>query len=351
MPTKQELDMLCALPLDVKIAKSQQRIREWIDYWGEDGVYVSFSGGKDSTALLHLVREVNPNIKAVFFNTGLELPQIQRFVRETENVDIIQPTISFIDVIKQYGYPIFSKEISDAIYFARRPECEKSSVAKYNQLIGQSFDKNGNKSKRTKERWFPAYLELPFNISGHCCTRLKKLPSKSYMRKYHRRPIIGTMTEESSLRVSAYLKSGCNSFDGDYARSVPLSFWNESDVLQYISLNKIPYCDVYGEIVCENDKYKCLGCQRTGCSYCGFGLGLVKNNNRFIELKKLAPKQYDFSLSGGEFVENPHYDPLLTDKNRWNPKQIWQPNKDGLGMAKIFDMVNDIYGKNFIIYQ
>ena len=45
MPTKQELDMLCALPLDVKIAKSQQRIREWIDYWGEDGVYVSFSGG------------------------------------------------------------------------------------------------------------------------------------------------------------------------------------------------------------------------------------------------------------------------------------------------------------------
>lgn len=231
MPTKQELDMLCALPLDVKIAKSQQRIREWIDYWGEDGVYVSFSGGKDSTALLHLVREVNPNIKAVFFNTGLELPQIQRFVRETENVDIIQPTISFIDVIKQYGYPIFSKEISDAIYFARRPECEKSSVSKYNQLIGQDFDKNGNKSKRTKERWFPAYLELPFNISGHCCTRLKKLPSKSYMRKYHRRPIIGTMTEESSLRVSAYLKSGCNSFDGDYARSVPLSFWNESDIL------------------------------------------------------------------------------------------------------------------------
>ena len=73
--------MLCALPLDVKIAKSQQRIREWIDYWGEDGVYVSFSGGKDSTALLHLVRDVILNIKAVFFNTGLELSQIQRFVR------------------------------------------------------------------------------------------------------------------------------------------------------------------------------------------------------------------------------------------------------------------------------
>lgn len=351
MPTKQELDMLVSLPLDVKIAKTQQRIREWVDYWGEDGVFVSFSGGKDSTALLHLVRSLYPNVKAVFFNTGLELPQIQHFVRETDNVDIIQPTISFIDVIKQYGYPLFSKEIADAIYFARRKECVKSSVLKYEELTGKRLDKDGNKSKRTKERWFPAYLELPVNISGHCCTRLKKLPNKSYMRKYHRRPIIGTMTEESSLRVAAYLKNGCNSFEGDYARCAPLSFWTETDILCYLKTYNVPYCDVYGEIVCENNKYKCLGCQRTGCSYCGFGLGIAKNNPRFIELKNIAPKQYDFALSGGEFVENPLYDPLLTDENRWNPKQIWQPNKNGLGMEKIFDMTNDIYGKDFIIYQ
>lgn len=351
MPTKQELDMLCALPLDVKIAKSQQRIREWIDYWGEDGVYVSFSGGKDSTALLHLVREVNPNIKAVFFNTGLELPQIQRFVRETENVDIIQPTISFIDTIKEYGYPLFSKEISNVIYYARHIEHERASKYSYGKLTGKLLDKKGNKSKFNKEKWFKAYLNLPFNVSDRCCSQLKKKPAKSYNRDFCKKPIIGTMTGESRLRYCAYLKTGCNSFDGSSIRCAPLSFWTETDILCYLKTYNVPYCDVYGEIVCENDKYKCLGCQRTGCSYCGFGLGVVKNNNKFIELKKFAPKQYDFSLSGGEFVENPLYDPLLNDKNRWNPKQIWQPNKDGLGMAKIFDMVNDIYGKNFIIYQ
>ena len=62
--TREELIMLQSLPLEVKIAKSQQRIREWIDYYGENNVYVSFSGGKDSTVLLHLVRSVNSNILA-----------------------------------------------------------------------------------------------------------------------------------------------------------------------------------------------------------------------------------------------------------------------------------------------
>jgi len=159
MPTKQELDMLVALPLDVKIAKSQQRIREWVDYWGEDGVFVSFSGGKDSTVLLHLVRSICPNVKAVFFNTGLELPQIQHFVRETENVDIIQPTISFMDVIKQYGYPLFSKEISGSIYYARHTENKKTSKKEYERLLGISLDKNGNKSKFNKKKMVQCLFE------------------------------------------------------------------------------------------------------------------------------------------------------------------------------------------------
>ena len=64
--------MLQNLPLDIKVAKSKQRIREFIDYFGADGVYISFSGGKDSTVLLDLVRQVEPNVKAVFADTGLE---------------------------------------------------------------------------------------------------------------------------------------------------------------------------------------------------------------------------------------------------------------------------------------
>lgn len=72
--TIQDLKMRQALPLDIKISMTKQRIREWINEFGVDGVYVSFSGGKDSTVLLHIVREMYPDVPAVFVDTGLEYP-------------------------------------------------------------------------------------------------------------------------------------------------------------------------------------------------------------------------------------------------------------------------------------
>ena len=56
-----QLKQMQSLPLEAKIIKSQQRIREWYEHWDGD-VYVSFSGGKDSTVLLHLVRELYPDV-------------------------------------------------------------------------------------------------------------------------------------------------------------------------------------------------------------------------------------------------------------------------------------------------
>ena len=45
--TKNELVMLQALPLEVKVAKNRLRIRDAVDRFGVDGLYISFSGGKD----------------------------------------------------------------------------------------------------------------------------------------------------------------------------------------------------------------------------------------------------------------------------------------------------------------
>ena len=59
---------------------SQNRIREWYNHWDGD-VYVSFSGGKDSTVLAHLVHDIYPDVPLVFSNTGLEYPEIQNFAR------------------------------------------------------------------------------------------------------------------------------------------------------------------------------------------------------------------------------------------------------------------------------
>ena len=83
-------------------------ITEWYKHW-EEKVYVAFSGGKDSTVLLHLVRSIYPEVPAVFSDTGLEYPEIKAFVRSVENVVWLRPKMSFKEVIEKYGYPVVSK--------------------------------------------------------------------------------------------------------------------------------------------------------------------------------------------------------------------------------------------------
>lgn len=109
-----------SLSLESKIQMTRQRIRGWINEYGIDGVYVSFSGGKDSTVLLDIVRKDYPNVKAVFFDTGLEYPEIREFVKGYGNVDWIKPKVNFRQVIEKYGYPFISKDVSDVVYGARK---------------------------------------------------------------------------------------------------------------------------------------------------------------------------------------------------------------------------------------
>jgi hypothetical protein len=140
------LKELQALPLDRKIQISQARIIEW--YQKNNGnVCVSFSGGKDSTVLLHLVRTLYPDVPAVFSNTGLEYPEIQKFVRTFPNVDIVVPKMRFDQVISTYGYPLIGKEVAEAIHYARKirshsvhvereREQERTVLRKRRELLG-----------------------------------------------------------------------------------------------------------------------------------------------------------------------------------------------------------------------
>lgn len=340
MPTKKKLIMLQALPLELKVMKSLARIRDWVKYWGEDGVYVSFSGGKDSTVLLHLVRSIYPNIKAVFVDTGLEFPEIKELVKSFDNVEILRPKMNFRQVIEEYGYPIISKEVAEKCYCAKHT---KNSYALFH------FDKNSEYNKKYKKfdisRYSPL-LDLSFNISHKCCSIMKKRPLHIYEKKVNKKAILGTLANESALRTQSWLKNGCNAFDSKNPKSNPLSFWTEQDILQYISQNDIEIASVYGEIIpdtlCEGQmaidnsfvNLKCSGCQRTGCMFCLFGMHLEKGETRIQRLHRTHTKIYDYVLGGGEF----------------NDKGLWIPNSKGLGFKFVMDEVNRVMGKELYRY-
>jgi len=118
--TTSDLYQMQALPLNLKVSMTKRRIRDWVKHFGLDGVYVSFSGGKDSTVLLHIAREVFPDIKAVFVDIGLEYPEIRSFVKTFQNVDWLRPKIGFKKVCEKYGFPLISKEVSECVYGARK---------------------------------------------------------------------------------------------------------------------------------------------------------------------------------------------------------------------------------------
>lgn len=341
--TKGELQQMQSLPLDLKIAMTERRIREFYDYY--DGmVSVSFSGGKDSTVLLDITRRLYPEVPAVFVNTGLEYPEVQTFAKSQENVIVLRPAMRFDEVIRRYGYPMISKDTAHLLYYARRG----SESAKL-RLHGKNRD--GSPSwYRSRFVKYSELLSADFCISDVCCDRMKESPAKLYQRSFRRYPILATMASESGRRETAWMQTGCNIVGTKTAISKPMSFWTEQDVLRYIKERDLPIASVYGDIVPESDprqvtiddfgcdsgcKLCTTGAKRTGCIFCGFGAHLEKGETRFQRLKRTHPKQYAYCLGGGAYDED----------------GLWKPDKNGLGMKHVFDVLNEIYGKDFIRYE
>ena len=159
--TNEMLKEMQSWDLDRKIATSLTRIAEFANHFNNQ-VYVSFSGGKDSTVLLDLVRKVVPDVPVVFSNTGLEYPEIQAFAR-SKGAEFVRPKMMFNEVITKYGYPIISKEVSEAIYYARRivrvsTERERErerelSCSPLNAIRQTSERKQSNSQQRIRVNW------------------------------------------------------------------------------------------------------------------------------------------------------------------------------------------------------
>lgn len=335
--TIDDLKILQALPLEIKIMKSKRRITEFVEYFGVNDCYVSFSGGKDSVVLLDLVRSIYPQIEAIYSDTGLEYPEIREYVKSFSNVRIVRPKMNFKEVITKYGYPVVSKEISNSVYQGRRhlERGGNGEIVRLKKLYGTLLDSSGKKSIYNSEKFKPL-LQAPFLISDVCCEKMKKNP----LREVQKYPLVGTMTYESQLRKTQWLRTGCNLFDSKKPKSIPISFWTEQDVLHYIQNNRIRVCSVYGELVekAEFHSYDSLGifseiskelmftkAQRTGCIFCAYGSHLEKQMSRFERLKKTHSRLYQYCIGGGAIDQ---------------ADGLWKPDSKGLGMGYVFDWCN-----------
>lgn len=291
---KRELLMLQNLPLDIKVAKTKLRIEEWVRYHGEENCYISFSGGKDSTVLLHLVRSLYPNIEAVYVDTGLEYPELKDFVKSKRNITILRPRMSFKQVIETYGYPMVSKEQANYLDDIRT-STEKMKLRRLNGDAKGRF--------KLSKKWH-YLINAPFKVSHRCCNVMKKEPIKNFEKRTGKVPFIGTMASESILRQQSYLKNGCNAFNSKRPLSTPIGFWTEQDVLAYIKLHNLEIASVYGEIIKSDDgKLSTTKCDRTGCVFCGFGVHLEKGKNRYQKLEETHPQLHDYCMETLGFKE------------------------------------------------
>lgn len=246
----------------------------------EGKAFVSFSGGKDSTVLLDLCRVLDKNIKAVFFNTGMEYPDIIYHVRKLQkqgyNIDIRKPSARPKDIWEKTGFPLVSKEQSHKLFYMKNdPTCKTA-------LLGFADPK---KSMHAVSLCWRFLINEKFDCNNKCCDILKKAPSHKYQKETGLFPIVGTMASESLLRKEQYiLRGGCNSFESGKIFSTPLSIWLEDDVWSYINDRNLKIPDIY---------YK--GVKRTGCVCCGFGAHL--DPYRYDALYLLYPKLYAQMMS------------------------------------------------------
>lgn len=272
------------LPLDMKIRHFLKVVNNFIEEVYPRDVAVSFSGGADSLVMLDIIRKrINPDFPAVFADTGVEFPEIRKFVKTFDNCHVIKPTIAYKDVLLKYGYPIVDKYQARFIWDMRRPK-GSNEATKNLRMTGYTRAGNFSKSNMLSKKWH-FLIDAPFKISSFCCDHIKKKPLVKWSKENNAFPIIGTMAADSRLRQKNYYEHGCNIITKNTKRCRPLSIFTNADIWEYIRGENLKYCEVYD-----------CGYKHTGCISCGFGCHLEKGENRYQKLYKSHRKLWNYHI-------------------------------------------------------
>ena len=229
----------------------------------EENAYISFSGGKDSTVLHHLVDEALPGnrIPRVFINTGIEYKLIMKFVKEMTANDsrfVIWTVGKDIKkTLNEKGWPFKSKEHSHKLYAWKRGWRGKS-VSKYFKIIP------GGYITCPKDLLYQINDDFKLNISDQCCYEFKKKPVAQYQKESGRTiTLTGMMKAEGGERTN--LNCIVTDKDGSLKKFHPMAVVSNEWEDWYIKTRSIKLAELY---------YPPYNFTRSGCIGCPYSLNL-----------------------------------------------------------------------------
>lgn len=311
-----------ALPYEAKINHAIIRAREFYEEL-EGQVFCSVGGLDSITLLIFLRKYIDKDIPGASVS-ALEDKSIQEVHKTFDNFEPLKPIKSKVQVIKEHGYPVISKEKAGKIQLLQNPT-EKNKTVRHAIMTGETGKLGGYRTKETgsrmrlpqkwlnlfggpeNERYGTNYLTAPFKVSNDCCYYMKEKPCDDYSKNTGRKPYIGLMASEGGQREKALMKNGCNYYGKTVTRSCPFAIFHRQDLLQLALDIKVPVPKVYGTIERKRDgTLFTTRAQRTGCSMCGFGIHIEERPHRFDRLREDNYNEWKFwmyEMGWGEVLD------------------------------------------------
>ncbi len=300
------------MPYSFKVEYAKIRAKEFVAECEKRGLNYHVSvGGLDSITLLLFLRSIGIDCPAVSVS-GLEDKSIQEIHKQLGVIKLL-PSVRYmnpngtphrwskVEIIREFGFPIISKEVAEKIWTLANPT-EKN--AKFREgIIKQKY----SSSRRVAQKWLEKfggyaneeygtnYKIAPFKVSEKCCYFLKEKPCDDWASKNNSAPFLGLMASEGGRREYMLKIYGCNYFGKIRARSCPFAIFSKQDLLQLALDLNVPIPAIYGTIERKEDgTLYTTKAQRTGCGMCGFGIHLEKRPHEFDLLKEKNPKLWHF---------------------------------------------------------
>jgi 3'-phosphoadenosine 5'-phosphosulfate sulfotransferase (PAPS reductase)/FAD synthetase len=278
--TYEDLKRLQALDLDAKIDWARQRIITALGTLKRPSL--AFSAGKDSTVLLHLLRQYTPDIDVIYGNTGIEFPECVKFARWLRdewhlNYHEAKPEHTFWWVVDNYGWPLLGKT------FGVGGVAHKTSRATFFESLAERGELTGD---------YAIQAEVP--ISSACCTFLKERPSEKLQKALGVDGVfLGILAHESRQRMFNFLDYGewYQVKSQKLWKCHPLAIWTDEDIWAYIKRFDVPYAKLYDMGYWDQGRNEWIKHKRNGCMFCGMDIAFP--DNHLAIMRRTHPKAWE----------------------------------------------------------